>query len=432
MTFSLCSRALTGKAGSAECGRNGKHGVAGTEGNPGMGGGKGKEQAARGLKLVFGGAAVPDARKTMRDGVKAVVHACHGFGGDDAYFIGPSPCSMCTTIGVADGVHMWREKGVDSGAFSRSLMRECQRCVSSLPSSSVLPCLRSTLSHAYTTVVHSGITGSCTACLVAVCHQTGSVRAANIGDSGWLLLSHAQLPRRTDSKRGRLRDAGGHSEATSSGPATTVAAASSTATSTPASNADAATITAPDERHSGSYVHSRSRGALNAAAEACNVADVEYGTTHATGVARLDATHHNEAGASSQQLEVKSRSTPLEHHFGWPFQLGTHPASDSASDANECEFTMRDGDVLLVGTDGLWDNLHESEVAEEAERSLNRGAAAVARSLASRAYESSLDQDRITPYALHASNEFEMVYHGGKRDDIAVVCALAKSNDTDA
>jgi protein phosphatase PTC7 len=123
---------------------------------------------------------------------------------------------------------------------------------------------------------------------------------------------------------------------------------------------------------------------------------------------------------------VRCRSRPLEHLFGWPYQLGTHAAADSTSDADEFEFTLRIGDVLLVGTDGLWDNLHEWEIAEEAENSISRGAAAIARSLASRAYESSLDQDRVTPYSIAASNAFEMVYSGGKRDDIAVVCALAR------
>jgi len=314
-----------------------------------MGGG------GRGLKMVVGGAAVPDARKTMREGLKAVVHACEGAGGDDAYFASRTACSQCTALGVADGVHMWRATGVDSGAFSRSLMRECKRLARSLPARSLHAHLNSTLSSALSSSVSHGTVGSCTACLLAVCHNSGSVSSANIGDSGWLLLSR--------SSRSQLSH----------------------------------------------NTHSRALADGSDAPSSSSLDDPSY-----------------DLSDSSSPLQVRCRSRPLEHLFGWPYQLGTHAAADSTSDADEFEFTLRIGDVLLVGTDGLWDNLHEWEIAEEAENSISRGAAAIARSLASRAYESSLDQDRVTPYSIAASNAFEMVYSGGKRDDIAVVCALAR------
>ncbi len=49
---------------------------------------------------------------------------------------------------------------------------------------------------------------------------------------------------------------------------------------------------------------------------------------------------------------------------------------------------------------------------------------AISQRLAHLAFTYSLDRDRETPYSLGASEAFDMVYSGGKADDISVVCAL--------
>lgn len=42
------------------------------------------------------------------------------------------------------------------------------------------------------------------------------------------------------------------------------------------------------------------------------------------------------------------------------------------------------------------------------------------------AYEASIDRKRDTPYAREASEAFNMVYNGGKKDDITVLVAMCK------
>ncbi len=48
----------------------------------------------------------------------------------------------------------------------------------------------------------------------------------------------------------------------------------------------------------------------------------------------------------------------------------------------------------------------------------------IAQRLAHLAFSHSLDRDMETPYSLGASEAFDMVYSGGKADDITVLCAL--------
>ena len=40
------------------------------------------------------------------------------------------------------------------------------------------------------------------------------------------------------------------------------------------------------------------------------------------------------------------------------------------------------------------------------------------------AYANSLSKDAVTPYSLGATEAFDMVYSGGKKDDITVLVAM--------
>ena len=132
--------------------------------------------------------------------------------------------------------------------------------------------------------------------------------------------------------------------------------------------------------------------------------------------------------------EVAHRSPHQEHEFGRPFQLGHHDASDAPRDAMLTTFPLEPGDVIVMGSDGLWDNLSEGEILAVVEQTLRstgyqRGMGAESREAAARAsgavvsaaYAASMDKRRTTPYSLAATENFDMVYSGGKKDDITAV-----------
>jgi len=84
------------------------------------------------------------------------------------------------------------------------------------------------------------------------------------------------------------------------------------------------------------------------------------------------------------------------------------------------------GDIIIMGSDGLLDNMSEMEMVEEVQRLLAAGAhpSTMAQQIAKVAFDHSLDKHGVTPYSRAATEAFDMVYSGGKPDDITVLVAV--------
>lgn len=250
-----------------------------------------------------------------------------GYAGEDAYFYATNRNGI-TAMGVADGVYMWKEKGIDAGLFSRRLMEFARHAVD-LGTTDVLRVLQ----FAAKRLRLEGIQGSSTACIVLVDHLQGRLAAANCGDSGFLVMGRRRHERASASKTGASSSRGG--------------------------------------------------------------------------------------------FEVKYRSPQQEHSFGHPYQLGHFAEADLPEDAMLTTMPVSPGDILVLGSDGLFDNVSEAELVEEVERDVMEGVqpSVIAQRLAFLAFSNSQDKRKVTPYSEGASEAFDMVYNGGKSDDITVLCA---------
>jgi protein phosphatase PTC7 len=156
--------------------------------------------------------------------------------------------------------------------------------------------------------------------------------------------------------------------------------------------------------------------------------------------------------------EVPYRSKHQEKSFGCPYQLGHHPNSAAADEAQLARQQLKQGDVVVLGSDGLFDNVSDGEVVELVmnmltsswEKASKRKRAKaleivkakeldeadmlstcvspsmLASSLAIEAYTASMDRKRNTPFSLSATEEFNMIFNGGKRDDITVCVGLVE------
>jgi protein phosphatase PTC7 len=94
---------------------------------------------------------------------------------------------------------------------------------------------------------------------------------------------------------------------------------------------------------------------------------------------------------------------------------------------------VADGDVVVLGTDGLFDNLEDQFIADEIltafagapttkqKRVLGR---TIAQNLTKAAFECSMSKKVVTPYSMAAQEEFDMIFNGGKKDDITVVVGI--------
>ncbi|KAI9189651.1 Protein phosphatase 2C 7 [Blastocladiella emersonii ATCC 22665] len=142
------------------------------------------------------------------------------------------------------------------------------------------------------------------------------------------------------------------------------------------------------------------------------------------------------------------RSPEQQHYFNAPFQLSVSPdgvrgnIADSPADAQVAEHQLHAGDVVIVATDGLFDNAFTSDIVYTVQRELTAHhphwpattsagrdelAARVtrlARALAIQGREYAMNHRRQSPFARAASSLSGRVYSGGKLDDVTVVTAV--------
>ena len=106
---------------------------------------------------------------------------------------------------------------------------------------------------------------------------------------------------------------------------------------------------------------------------------------------------------------VQSRQITI-HSFNFPFQLG-QGSPDRPEDGLIDSFELKPEDIIIMATDGLWDNLFEEQVVELAvgESDVSK----LAKSIAEGARAAATEPGRKTPW----SNV------GGKLDDISVISA---------
>lgn len=122
---------------------------------------------------------------------------------------------------------------------------------------------------------------------------------------------------------------------------------------------------------------------------------------------------------------VKFRTPQQEHRFGCPYQLGHHAAADPPEDAMLTALPLIAGDTIVMGSDGLFDNVADETIVTEVVQLTDAGkrASIIAQKLCAVAFNNSVDKDAITPYCVAATEAFDMVYNGGKKDDITVLVA---------
>jgi len=161
-------------------------------------------------------------------------------------------------------------------------------------------------------------------------------------------------------------------------------------------------------------------------------------------------------------VHIANRTSEQQHAFNCPFQLAHLPQpkdyaelrakgmgslvrameksgkskQDLPSHADAYTFEVEEGDVVLMGTDGIFDNLHDSEVCELAQISLeatigrqeksgpwqidpNR----LAKAYAEAARVRSEDSSARTPFG-NLARQAGLQHMGGKMDDISVVVGV--------
>ncbi|KAG0176802.1 hypothetical protein DFQ28_010696 [Apophysomyces sp. BC1034] len=143
--------------------------------------------------------------------------------------------------------------------------------------------------------------------------------------------------------------------------------------------------------------------------------------------------------------KIVYESPSQQHYFNCPYQLtvvpDTYPnrdsfVTDTPKDGDQKSFFLKEGDLILLATDGYFDNVYPHEtlalvntametLIEPTDEEVVTTVRGLAKSLTDTARRMSLDPKRLSPWArdarAHGSN-----YRGGKVDDITCIVTLVR------
>jgi len=230
-------------------------------------------------------------------------------GGEDAFFVGT--CNGNLAIGVADGVGGWGHQGIDPSLVSKGLMLGAKHAFEKIGTVDPVEIME----YGHKQVQH--ITGSSTALVIVFTEGGKKLTAANLGDSGFMVLRDNQ---------------------------------------------------------------------------------------------------------------VLFRSEEMQHFFNFPYQLGTGHTT-TAHDSQIITLDLQEGDLVIAGTDALFDNLFDEEIVnivKNAQPNENL-AHTLAHAVFQRGYTS-----QPSPF-MRVAHRLGLIdtERGGKPDDITVVVARVTPAESD-
>ncbi|KAH9256294.1 hypothetical protein BASA81_005515 [Batrachochytrium salamandrivorans] len=126
--------------------------------------------------------------------------------------------------------------------------------------------------------------------------------------------------------------------------------------------------------------------------------------------------------------KVVYKSQEQQHSFNLPFQLGLNSRTTVKRHAMSMTLPLFSGDVVILGTDGLFDNVWLKELCHllnSLPASELADASGLAHTLAHKAVEQSRLDEKRSPYStLAARFGYDTASTGGKQDDVTVVVGL--------
>ncbi|KAL0721671.1 hypothetical protein Bca4012_036270 [Brassica carinata] len=117
------------------------------------------------------------------------------------------------------------------------------------------------------------------------------------------------------------------------------------------------------------------------------------------------------------------QSPVQQHGFNFTYQLGTgNSGGDMPHSGQVFMIDVEAGDVIVAGTDGVYDNLYNEDITGVVVSSVRAGLdpKATAQKIADLARARALDKKRQSPFA-DAAQEAGYRFYGGKLDDITAV-----------
>ena len=122
---------------------------------------------------------------------------------------------------------------------------------------------------------------------------------------------------------------------------------------------------------------------------------------------------------------VHLKTSPQQHCFNTPYQLSKDPSNQLKlhfEEGEEYEVQVQRGDLVMAGTDGLWDNLFTEEILDIVKKHW-KSTKSIVEELAKKAKEKTFSLQK-SPFQEACTAEYgDSAWRGGKPDDIGIVAA---------
>lgn len=164
-----------------------------------------------------------------------------------------------------------------------------------------------------------------------------------------------------------------------------------------------------------------------AAEEACSPGSSTVLVAHFDGQV-LQASNIGDSGfLVIRNGEVFKKSKPMIYGFNFPLQI--EKGDDPLKLVQNYTIDLKEGDVIVTATDGLFDNVYEHEVAAIISKSLHADLkpAEIAEHLAVKAQEVGRSGAGKSPFSDAALSVGYLGFSGGKLDDIAIVVSIVRT-----
>lgn len=120
--------------------------------------------------------------------------------------------------------------------------------------------------------------------------------------------------------------------------------------------------------------------------------------------------------------KVTAKTKDIQHYFDCPYQLSAD-SPDRPKDGTRLNLELVKGDLILMGSDGIFDNLSGEEIEEIVSSSPPR-LSTIAKRVGDQSRKVSLNKKAVTPYAKQAKKNGDPDYIeglGGKLDDVCCI-----------
>eukprot|EP00828_Plagiopyla_frontata_P047775 TRINITY_DN8936_c0_g1_i5.p2 TRINITY_DN8936_c0_g1~~TRINITY_DN8936_c0_g1_i5.p2 ORF type:complete len:317 (-),score=66.49 TRINITY_DN8936_c0_g1_i5:78-1028(-) len=126
---------------------------------------------------------------------------------------------------------------------------------------------------------------------------------------------------------------------------------------------------------------------------------------------------------NNKTLDIAFVSEEQQKSFNFPYQIGS--VGDPPTDARKFTHQVKDKDIIVIGSDGLFDNLDEHQIKLILEKNLNEQGELqdiqnLAKQLGNETQKYAMDKKYMSPFAKRAAEQ-GLYFQGGKLDDITLI-----------